>query len=476
MNGPRLRRRASQVIAAAALAVVAWGGWAAPASAHPLGNFTVNRYARIEVSAGHLRVYYVLDEAEIPAFQDRAAVTGDPRAFAASRADAVRNALAVSLDGSPLPLTISGTDLSQPLGQAGLRTLRLAILFDSSLPAAVGAHDVTFADRNEPDRIGWREIVTTARGDAAIVSSTAPTRDVTDELRRYPANLIQSPLDLRGARFHFLPGSVPAAASAIARAERAPVRAGGRFAALIARHRVTPRVLAAMLGVAVLLGAAHGLAPGHGKTIMAAYVVGGAGHLVDAALVGLVVAAMHTASVVVLGAVLFQVSRSTPLDRVFPWLTLGAGLVVATYGLVLFRGRMSRLRQARRDPHGHHVHGHHDQDIHSGDISEGVSPLSRRGLVLLATAGGLFPSPSALLVLIGAFTLGRVGLGLALVGAFSVGLAVTLSAVAVALVYGSGALRRRRPLLSVKWLPVTSAAVVVLLGLIFVVRGASAIA
>src|SRR3954466_4679485 len=108
---------------------------AAPAaSAHPLGNFTVNRYARVELSAGVARVYYVLDEAEIPAFQDRDAVASDPAAFADRRARAIASGLTLTVDGAPVPLTVAARDLSQPLGQGGLHTLRLAIRYEAALP------------------------------------------------------------------------------------------------------------------------------------------------------------------------------------------------------------------------------------------------------------------------------------------------------------------------------------------------------
>src|SRR2546430_16013970 len=85
---------------------------AVPAGAHPLGNFTVNRYARVEVSAGQLRVYYVLDEAEIPAFEDRAALRADPAAFLAARAGAIQGGLRVSVDGLPVDLDVARHELT----------------------------------------------------------------------------------------------------------------------------------------------------------------------------------------------------------------------------------------------------------------------------------------------------------------------------------------------------------------------------
>src|SRR3954454_1443726 len=88
---------------------------AGPASAHPLGNFNVNRYARVELSAGLARVYYVLDEAEIPASQAGAAVRSDPAAFAARRARAIASGLSLTVYGAPVPLAVPARALSQPM-------------------------------------------------------------------------------------------------------------------------------------------------------------------------------------------------------------------------------------------------------------------------------------------------------------------------------------------------------------------------
>jgi ABC-type nickel/cobalt efflux system permease component RcnA len=417
---------------------------ARPASAHPLGNFTVNRYARLEVSARVLRVYYVLDEAEIPAFQDRDAVRRDPNGFAARRAADVAHGLSLTVDGHAASLVVQSVALSQPLGQGGLHTLRLAVLYTTALDAGDAPRTATFADGNEPDRIGWREIVVTAPGDGRVLESDAPARDRTDELRAYPADLIQSPLNLRAASFRFTPGMHPIPASPLTRAEKAPARAGGRFAELVTRTHVGPWVLAGMLAVALFVGAAHALAPGHGKTVMAAYLVGTRGRVRDALLVGTIVSAMHTGSVLALGLVLFHVSRSTSLDRIYPALTFAGGLIVVGIGVWLLRSRLAALRHHSHDHDHGHDHGHADHDHpHSHALPPGVSPISRRGLVVLAGSGGIVPSPSAVIVLVSAFALGRVALGLALIAAFSVGLAATLTAVGLALVLARGALERR---------------------------------
>jgi nickel/cobalt exporter len=530
-------RRVAAVVTVVVAFLLAFAG---SASAHPLGNFTVNRYARVELSTQMVRVYYVLDEAEIPTFQDRSRLDSDRQRFAGERAADILAHLSLIIDGRPVTLHVGALELTLPAGQGGLATLRLAIRFEGQVPAGSGGdrHHATIADANEADRIGWREIVVVARGDARLGASSAPGRDVSDELRHYPADLIQAPLNLRAATFDFVAGRVAVPPLQIAPTVAAPKRYGGSFTALIQRH-LTPLVLLGMLAVALLFGAAHALAPGHGKTIMAAYLVGTKGRPRDAFLLGGIVSIMHTASVLVLGLVLFQLSDSASPDRVYPWLKLASGAAVALFGVgllcsrwrVLSRGRRRSAAAAgtgvvpvpvsvadsvvpvlarvsilvgagggpvddrdlgrtpppapvprhdevvRRHAHGHvHAHEHGPgAESHTHELAEGVAPLSRRGLVVLATAGGLFPSPSALIVLLAAFQLHRVGLGLALIGAFSVGLAATLTGVGLALVYGRRVVERRGLLPALRLLPIASAAAILVLGVVLAFSGAHAI-
>jgi ABC-type nickel/cobalt efflux system permease component RcnA len=359
--------------------------------------------------------------------------------------------------------------------------LRLAAVFEGRLPTgSTGALDGTFADGNEPQRIGWREIVVVARGGARLHAATAPTTDSSDELRHYPADLTRAPLDLREATFRFTPGTTAVPAAPL-RAAAAPTRSGGGFTSLVDRDNLTPFVLAGMLLLAALFGAVHALAPGHGKTVMAAYLVGTSGRPRDAVLLGTIVSGMHTASVLVLGVVLFRISRDGSVDRVFPWLELASGVLVAGLGGWMLRHRMGTLARAGHhdhdhDHHHHHHEHHHGPGGHTHALPGEVAPLSRRGLVVLATAGGLFPSPSALLVLVSAFTLGRPALGLALVGAFSLGLALTLTTVGLLLVLGKDAVTRRPSFRrALPALPVLGAAAITVVGSILAWRGISGV-
>jgi len=503
------------------------------AEAHPLGNFTVNRYARIELSAGVVRVYYVLDQAEIPTFQDREALEADRTGFERERLAAIGQGLRLTINDQPIALVPVTSLLTTPRGQGGLPTLRLAAIFESTIPvhAENSSLRATFADSNESERVGWRELVVTAAGDTTLSASDAPRQDLSRELRSYPGDLLQAPLDLRRASFTFEPGTEAVAASPLTSPSQAPPRAGGGFAGLITREDLTPLVLAGMLGLGLLFGAGHALAPGHGKTVMVAYLVGTRGRPADAVCLGVAVSAMHTASVLVLALALYQLDRSIAVDRIYPWLTLGSGLFVMGFGVYLVAVRARRVRNSRRivvhgrsaplihatapraelamvgaaqgghdhgslttstgtshhdDGHSHdhhdaghhHDHGapvghHHGGGGHHHELPPDVAPLSRRGLMVLATSGGLVPSPSAVVVLVAAFAAGRSTLGLGLVAAFSVGLAVTLTGIGLALVLGGRVLERRgiRNQRLVQLLPIGGALAIVAVGAVVVVQG-----
>jgi ABC-type nickel/cobalt efflux system permease component RcnA len=271
-------------------------------------------------------------------------------------------------------------------------------------------------------------------------------------------------------------------------AAKAPARAESGFSNLITR-KVTPVALVAMTGLALLFGAGHAFAPGHGKTVMAAYLVGTRGRPIDAVLLGMIVSVMHTASVLVLAAVLYQVNRSTPVDRIYPWLTIASGVILICLGATLAFTRARTLRARRRHERAHaneraaeHSHAHTDAHTHSHgghththDLPPDVPPLSRRGLVLLASSGGLLPSPSAVLVLLGAFVTGRAALGLGLVAVFSVGLAITLTGIGLVLVFSGRVIAKRgvRRHKLVDCLPLASAAAIAVVGTVIATQGAT---
>jgi nickel/cobalt exporter len=242
-----------------------------------------------------------------------------------------------------------------------------------------------------------------------------------------------------------------------------------RFLRLIDLPAPTPWVVVTALLLAAGIGAVHALAPGHGKALGAAYLAGSRGRPRDAVLLGVAVAAMHTASVLALGLGLHSLAiGGRALDRVGPWLSVASALLVLGVGI----GSLVRIARRRgvgpADTHDH-PHSH---------LPPGVAPLSRRGLVLIGISGGLLPSQSAFLVLTTALFTGRTLFGLALVGAFSVGLAATLTALGLAVLRGRAlagrsAANRPRWSAALLTLPVVSAALITLGGLwltVFAVR------
>jgi ABC-type nickel/cobalt efflux system permease component RcnA len=230
--------------------------------------------------------------------------------------------------------------------------------------------------------------------------------------------------------------------------------------------------------LAMAFGALHALGPGHGKTLMAAYLVGAGGRPKQAVAVGGAVAVMHTASVLALGFVVLSATKLFPPERVYPWLGLGSGLVALGLGaglLVTRFGVWSNGRRAAR-PHDHdHDHGHGDEHGHGGHGHTHAVPdapvLSRRGLMALAVAGGILPSPTALVVLLGSVAFHRVAYGLGLIAAFSVGLATALMVVGILALRARDLVSRRMSGTIGRLVPVFSASAIVVLGLALTVRG-----
>ena len=188
-------------------------------------------------------------------------------------------------------------------------------------------------------------------------------------------------------------------------------------------------MILASLAAALFWGAAHALSPGHGKTIITAYLVGQRGTPRHAALLGLIVTITHTIGVFGLGLVTLALSQFIVPDRLYPWLNLVSGLLVVAIGASVLR---SRLR--RRQPRKHHHHHHHATARRGHEHS--------RSLFAVGVSGGLLPCPSALVVLLAAISLHRVAFGLLLILAFSAGLALTITGIGLAAVLARTAFRR----------------------------------
>jgi nickel/cobalt transporter (NicO) family protein len=456
----------------ALLVLLAAGLVAAPAAlAHPLGNFTTNRYSELDVSGDRVYVLYVLDLAEIPTFQERAKLRRVGKAAYGQRlASEVGGRLWLTADGRRLTLRPLGHTLAFPPGVGKLKTTRLEALFAAALPEREGL-DLAYRDATYPGRIGWKEVVVRGRDGARIVSSTAPTRSVSARLRAYPDGLLDSPRDVREAHAQVETGESAGAPPGLSsgRALEAPARVDleseNGFAELITEDHLSLGVVLIALAVALFWGAAHALTPGHGKAIVAAYLVGTRGKARHAFLLGGIVTVTHTIGVFALGLVTLALSEFIVPEQLYPWLNLVSALLVVGVGLAVLR---SRFRRARH----HHHHHHHDHNHHHHDHHHGEQPAQGlRGLVAVGVSGGLLPCPTALVVLLAAISLHRVGYGLLLIVAFSVGLASVITAIGLVAVTAKRAFARMRldgPL--VRALPAVSALVVLGLGVAMTAR------
>ena len=504
-----IRRRAFVALLVAAL-------FLAPAAseieAHPLGNFTVNHFARIEVGSA-LRVHYVVDMAEIPAFQesqiidansDGALSDAELGAYLERVAPRYSDGLLLTIDGERAPLKLAAKAISMPQGAGGMKTLRIECDFEGALQAdgASGIHRLRFEDTNFSERIGWREIMVAPSAGANVFDSTAFGSTLTDELKAYPQDMLAAPLDERTAAFSLTFGAVPPGASALrTRDGRAATPSRDLLAELINVREVTPFVALLGLLLAAGLGALHAFSPGHGKTVVGAYLVGSRGTAKHAAFLGLTVTITHTLGVFALGLVTLFASQYVVPERLFPVLSFVSGGIVLVIGLSLFARRLRLALKGAADLHTHpdgttHAHGHAHED-HQGEHTpehaydhahqhehehdharEGHAGLTHshggrehshlppgaeggrvtwRSLLALGISGGLLPCPSALVVLLSAISLHRVGYGLALVVAFSLGLAATLTGIGLVFVFlgrfikrpaGSGLLVRVLPVMS----------------------------
>ncbi|MFB9351842.1 nickel transporter [Streptomyces heliomycini] len=492
---PRRIAAGTTVLAACALALVPAG----PASAHPLGNFTVNRYDGLVAAPGELRVHHVEDLAEIPATQAGPDIERLGRdAWARQRCAAAARDSEVRVDGRAVPLTVGASRVRVRPGQAGLDTLRVECGLTAPLPEGETA-DLRFRGAGASSGPGWREI--TARGDrTTLTASDVPTASLSGELTRYPERLLSSPADTRAAALRIRPGG-PALAEAEAEAPASAVlpRGADRWTRalddLVARRDLTAGFAALALLIAVGLGALHALAPGHGKTLMAATAAarGGRARLRDVLPMAASVTVTHTLGVVALGLLVTAGSAAAP--SVIAWLGVASGVLVTLAGTSLVRRALRNRNPTHHHEHHHghehgpehehgHAHPHGHTHTHGGRTHTHPTAPTLRGTILLGLAGGLVPSPSAVVVLVGAAALGQTWFGLLLVVAYGVGLALTLTAAGYAVVKAgsgvTGLLARRPRWAAAPWAvlvrrsaPLGSAFVVVALGAGLVFRGAA---
>jgi nickel/cobalt exporter len=489
--------------------------------AHPMGNFSISHYAGITIEGRFVEVRYFIDMAEIPTFQEMqqnniVAQSDDARvrAYLASQAEAFKKNLLLALNGQPLSLETISQDILFSRGAGNLPTMKFGVVYRAQVSeaCAIASCELEYQDANFSGRLGWKEVVSSPGHQVTIQNSSVASRDRSSQLSNYPTDLINSPpqdvsaklvysverssdwlspvtapaktraTPLRAA--HSMPHGTSGDSAKISVHNAAQANGISRPAQLKPNLQATPRnsftelmtikeisfgmvLLAA--AIAAGLGALHALEPGHGKTIVAAYLVGSQGTARHALLLGIIVTLSHTAGVYLLGAITLYAQKYILPDRIYPFLGVLSGALIAGMGCYLFLQRYLG---------GEFAHTHSDELSAGGEAAtEGAQQqtgqVSARQLLVLGITGGIIPCPAALVVLLSAVALHRTGFGLFLIAAFSIGLAAVLIAMGLAAVYAGHAMSRLRleGSLVQRWLPMGSAAMIILLGVSVAIRG-----
>ena len=435
---------------------------ARPASAHPLGNFTVNQAVGLDVYPDRIAVTAIVDLAELPTLQERSAVdaNGDGTVSDAEAAaynslicNAMASKLSLQVDGHRVRWSVRPAGFEYRPGSAGLHTSRITCTLAAAALLTEPAV-VDLVNGYQSDRVGWREITAAGHG-VHFVHPSVPARSISQSLLSYPTDLLGSPLDQRSVQLQVEPGDQPSAGATIHVSTGDPfnrlvAQADRKLEGLVGGH-LTPVVGALAVLLALALGAAHAALPGHGKTVMAAYIAGRRGRARDALTVGAIVTVTHTGGVLVLG-LLLTATASLAGEVVLSWLGIASGVLVAAVGVAMLVGAIRRRssahgqRAAVRDhdhdhPHSHSHHGSHSHDHrhpphgdHGDWRDQSLHRPPRLSIVGMGVAGGLVPSPSALIVLLGAIGLGRTAFGVLLVVAYGIGMAAMLTAAGLVLV------------------------------------------
>ena len=538
--GPRSLLRQ---IALLLLTVLAPGLSRADTVASLLGDFTINQYCKLDVAADATRVHYAVVYGQLPALRELHLADADGNgvttqaerdSHVARLAMEFASQLLLTVDGTIVPLHARRWTSSLPAEQGGF-SLRVDIDYDGAAIAIVDGRtrSISFENKNFQGRVGWSEIVVGVESPLIGFNTNAFTNSLTggltEALQRLPENgplaeravTLSVPHSSAAAGSRVL-GPRPGASEVLARGQ-APERVGAEstwlarqtraLLAMISTPRVAPGVLGLALVAALVLGAFHALSPGHGKTVVGAYLVGSRGTPWHAVFLGLTVTVTHTVGVFALGLLTLFASRFVAPERLVPALSLVSGLLVLGMGLFLLVQRVASARRAPTRawsgraaalpaetvfvplldashalPHRHagvlatglyapfargsgrygtgelmHSHG---GVVHS-HLPPGAdgSSVTMASLLALGISGGLVPCPSALVLLLAAVAMNKTAYGVLLVVAFSVGLAATLTVVGLAFLYARRSLRSRWG--GSRWpvlLPVLSAASITLVG------------
>ena len=498
---------------AAALAFAATASFArADTVASLLGNFTINQFSRLAISERAIDVRYSVVFGQLPALRELhlADTNGDGVTSEEERetrgheiAATLVSQVHVTIDGEPIALRMARSSTSLPAEQSGF-SLRVDVDLTGDLPpASRTSRTLSFANDAYAGRFGWQEIVVEAAPGIAVYDTDAFSTSLTNGLTESPSELpATGPLAERSVHLAYREGTPPPGAQAISprpgtrASERAVSRSEGNslqratrgIVELVSAPDVAPHVAIWALLAAMLLGAVHAFSPGHGKTVVGAYLIGSRATARHAAFLGLTVTVTHTIGVFALGFLTLAASAYALPERILPILGFVSGLLVLGMGVGLVVRRWPAARVALRHRSGFrtlaprsgpfvlaamdHAHAAAGWHSHGGTWHTHLPPggsgdaVTWRSLLALGVSGGLVPCPSAMVLLLAAVALNKTAFGLALVVAFSLGLAATLSAIGFAFLYARNRLPQGTQ--SARWVrvvPLASAAVIVLVGL-----------
>jgi nickel/cobalt exporter len=464
--------------------------------------------------------------------------------YMAVRGAELGRGLSLIVDGNPADLHLISSEAIFPPGAGGLPTMKMGFVYEAAYvttPSKMNRRYITlsYADHNYPGHTGWKEIVALASAGSLLRSSVAAT-DRSGELSNYPTDLLTSPpQDLDASLIAALPPlqtsiadaqlaySSPIATDPAARALQGlnPSKRGAgtapnqhasslvakavetsqlsktvqatihlqanrqqtprsEFTELIQAQHLSPWFLLTAALIAIGLGGLHALEPGHGKTIVAAYLVGSRGTARHAVLLGIIVTVSHTAGVFALGAITLYASRYVVPEQLYPWLGVLSGITIAGLGFYMFLHRLTGTApdhsHAPGTSQGHLMFWKRPTNKKASGVpvqsdTESAQSAGLTQLLTLGITGGIIPCPAALIVLLSAFALHRIGLGFFLIVAFSVGLAAVLIGFGMLMVYARRFITRLQidgPLTR-RWLPVASSAFITVLGLMLAIQALS---
>ena len=459
---------------------------AGQAYGHPMGNFSISHYSGIAIRADSVELEYLIDMAEIPTFQEMQKSDTHAKAYLESKAAGFAQALSMTINGHRAVLKLVSQNVIFPQGAGNLPTMKMGFLYRAALPEScrTRACEVSYSDANFPDHTGWKEIVVSIGKGVRREGADLFKADRSAHLTDYPTDLVNSPPQDLSARISFsvlMPALAPKAAPQVVSEapastlqeiqlqanKQSPPR--NAFTELMTHKEISFgfALLAAL--IAAGLGALHAMEPGHGKTIVAAYLVGSKGTARHAFLLGLIVTVSHTAGVYLLGAVTLYAQKYIMPDRLYPFLSVLSGILIAGMGIYIL---LKRLAGDEFSAHLHGAGGHSHGALWSRPAAPEAAP-GKRQLLVLGITGGMVPCPAALVVLLSAVALHRVGFGLFLIVAFSLGLATVLIGMGLTAVY-AGRLLSKVPIegrMIRLWMPAMSAAMITILGCTIAVRG-----